>query len=66
MSEYSRLSEAVHQADQRNAELTDQLKKRTDELLAAFWKDYPKLEMVDRLELNLDSLSEWVKNHAKQ
>ena len=66
MSEYSRLSEAVHQADQKNAEIMSQVRKRTEEMLAAFWKDYPKLEMVDKLELNLDILSEWFKNHPKK
>lgn len=66
MSEFSKLSDAIHKEDLKNAELIGQIQRRTDEMLAAFWMDYPKLEMVEKLELNVDILLEWVKHHPRK
>jgi hypothetical protein len=63
MSEYQKISDELQQEMGKNAEMQNQIKQRTEEMLAAFWNLKPRLKPVDKLELTSNSMSAWMKSH---
>lgn len=66
MNEYQKISDELQKEMGKNAEMQNQIKQRTEEMLAAFWKLKPRLKPVDKLELTSNSMSAWVQNQLKK
>lgn len=51
---------------QDNDNLKQEIGGLTDQLISAFWQQYPPLQIVDHLQFTQEEISEWISKRAEQ